>query len=406
MAQREHGKPRHEGQKGIKARVKPNDIRLEDLAELADNARRIEEFSERYLIDECGLFRGCLNVETLRPWTSAQLKTGGYKLSNVFLDNCNDPAAYVTYEDSLMATGEYAAVQIAKYECTGDGLCLTAAANPIFAILRVFYQGELYEKGFLPKPHGGMRHCCYSHEISPDQQIKALVALRAWQKYASPSENRAINDYLVALADYHVARNFIHPRRESLVVTPENRPHVVSILIPILWIAGKITGRRHYHEAIRSFDRILDFMTEGKTETGFDLICFNIASLLAEGLHLAFQEGLKDKRYPVIIRKMWEMTVPFVRKDGYGSVEGKKTAGSLRMPSVAPIVDHYFPEIGAHKMGIWMLKKIRDPMAMLFEADGAGLKPEKAWYAKSIREVAVTSWLLGYWRLVKMGKQQ
>ncbi|MBI4023374.1 MAG: hypothetical protein HY360_00230, partial [Verrucomicrobia bacterium] len=60
-----------------------------------------------------GLLYSHLNVETLKPWTNAQLAVLDVK--NLHHPGRGDPAAVFAYEDSLMATGEYAVSQMDRF---------------------------------------------------------------------------------------------------------------------------------------------------------------------------------------------------------------------------------------------------------------------------------------------------
>ena len=365
------------------------------LDRLAASERQIRAFVETYMVDECGLVYSFMNARTLKPWTDAELKA--YNLKPVCHPNINSPADYYAYENSLMGTGEYAASQVARYEATGEGEALATAGHQIGAIMQVFEQGALFEKGFLPKPFGGVRRCAYSHELSPDQHIKVLVAMRAFQPYAPPSLKRRMDEYIVALADYHMARGFIHPRRESFVVTPENRPHVISILVPVLVCAHNITGQARYRDALSRFDEILDRYAGGT----FD-VHFNLTAITMEGLHLAVREGLQDKRLKSIIRLLWERQVPEVTGSGLGYVDRERTrlsSESLRMAGLAPIVDGYFPDLHACRLGLFVLQKLRNPRRMLYVNKATRPIDYHGPLSESICELAVGSWLLGYWRM-------
>jgi hypothetical protein len=369
------------------------------LDSLAASERRVRAFVETYMVDECGLVYSFLNAKTLKPWTDTELKA--YNLMPVCHPNINSPADYYAYENSLMGTGEYAASQVARYEATGEGEALASAGHQIGAIMQVFEQGALFEKGFLPKPFGGIRRCAYSHELSPDQHIKALVAMRAYQPYAPPSLKRRMDEYIVALADYHMARGFNHPRRESFVVTPENRPHVISILVPVLMCAYNITGQARYRDALSRFDAILDRYAGGT----FDVL-FNLTAITMEGLHLAIREGLQDKRLKTIIRLLWERQVPEVVSSGLGYVDHERirlSSESLRMAGLAPIVDRYFPDLQACRLGLFLLQKLRDPRRMLYVNKTTQPRDYHGPLSESICELAVGSWLLGYWRMRNSG---
>ena len=93
---------------------------LPHLTALRDSESTIRAFVEEHMVDECGLVLSPLNAATLRPWTGAELKSGGYAFPAFCHPHCEDPDAYLAYEDSLMATGEYAHSQILRYQVTGD----------------------------------------------------------------------------------------------------------------------------------------------------------------------------------------------------------------------------------------------------------------------------------------------
>ena len=397
-----------------------NGIKLFDIDKLDKDEERICGFIEEYMVDECGLVYSDINANTLKPWTNEELQK-----FDVFPLFRKYPANYETYEDSLMATGEYALSQIVKYRVTQDSKALATASHQIYAILRVLYEGELYEKGYLPKPYGGVRRASYSHEISPDQYIKAYVALRAYQPYAPVSLKRIIDSYLVSIADYFFVRNFVHPYFEATIVNPNKAAHSICIYIPSLYIAYKVTGNRKYKDAINRFDSVLENLLNV-----FNIGNFNICSLLVEGLSLALDEGLEDERFKNIIKRLWEINIPMVSNDGLGyeysgitdenqCIPGMdeepsslkweflswrsnaKTSGVLKMSSIATLVDKYFPEIEAYKMGLFILDKIKEPKKMrrLIDMDGEQVLPQHHYLTESICGVSIASWVLGYWRL-------
>jgi hypothetical protein len=377
-------------------------VDLSDVNGLRAHEERLRAFVEEHMMDECGLITSHMNARTLKPWTAEELRD--LDTQPIYNKERGDPVGQLGYEDTLMATGEYALSQVLRFKVTGDALALAAAAHPIYAILRVLYEGDYYERGFLPKPHGGMRKAAYSHEISPDQYIKCYVALRAYQPCAPPSLKKTIDTYLVAIADYFLNRNFMHPYRERTIVSPQSRPHCISIYVPSLVVASNITGDKKYLEALVRFGQVLDDLQTGETQVNF-----NICSLYVEGFHLALQEGAQDPRLREAIRKQWEMNVKLVAADGFGCESAgrpPKTSRVMRVASTAPIVDRYFPELHAHKTGVFILQKITDPKAMTYftEFDPKHMPPGHSYLAESICETSVTSWLLAYWRFKEMLK--
>ena len=377
----------------IAATVKSS--RFSDLAKLAASESRIADFVENRMTDEHGLLFSHLHARTLKPWTKKQIEKFGIELP-YYSRRRGDTAGQLAYEDSLMATGEYAKSLILKFMATGDATALARAAGPVSALLRVLEEGRKYEPGFLPKPHGGMLRAAFSHEISVDQYIKTITALRMWQSYCGPARKKIIDEYFVAIADYHLARKFVHPRRESFIVTPENRTHGIALFIPILVLAHKITGQEEYRESIGRFGRVLADLLKGKPPTN----C-NIVSLFMEGFDLALREGHGDDRLKQLIEKLWRARMRDSESRGLWNDDPGQTFSSsraLRIAAFAPIVDRYVTGAEAWKVGIHLLKNMTDPKTMLY--DNSKNNQRSGYYPNlTICETSITSWLAGYWGL-------
>jgi hypothetical protein len=370
---------------------------LAALEQLAPVEARLVEFIERHLVDGHGLIRAHVNVHTLQPWTVEQLAQGQHQLH--FYDvRRGDPVGQLTYEDSIMATGEYALSRMHKFAVTADPLALAAAAQPVHALLRVAEEGAKYERGYLPKPHGGATRAAYSHEISVDQYIKALLALRLWQQHCGPAQRRLIDELIVAMCDYHLVRKFQHPRREMMIVTPENRTHGMALFIPLLVLAHQITGQSHYREALRRFDGIIDELLTGAVPTNT-----NIVGLFMEGFDLALREGHQDDRLVRLLGRMWEGKLADIERLGLWHEDPTDTFTSsrgLRVAPFAPIVDHHLPGYHAHRLALKLLQGMTDPMQMLYANTPAEqLHPTIRFRASSLCETTLSSWLLAYWLL-------
>ena len=123
---------------------------------------------------------------------------------------------------------------------------------------------------------------------------------------------------------------------------------------------------------------------------------------MIEGYHLAICEGFDDKRLRIAIRKLWEVTAEFVLNDGLGYVDKERTKKSsecLRMAGLAPLVDQYFPDLNACQLGLFLLQKNTNPQRMLYINETSKPVDYHGPLAESICELAVASWLMGYWRM-------
>jgi hypothetical protein len=125
---------------------------------------------------------------------------------------------------------------------------------------------------------------------------------------------------------------------------------------------------------------------------------------MVEGFHLAISEGLEDDRLKIAIGKLWEAHTDMVLDDGLGYVDEKRTKKSsevLRMSGMAPIVDHYFPKLNARQLGLFLLQKNSDPKRFLYINEDKEPRNYHGPLSESICELAVGSWLMGYWRMRK-----
>lgn len=374
---------------------------IEDgLKQLAGAESKINAFVHRHMQDEDGLLLCHVNVQTLKPWTNEQIKAGGYQL-NFYDVRRGDAWGQLAYEDSLMATGEYASSRLLKHEVLGDAESLEEARVAVDALLGVLREGRKFERGYLPKPHGGMKNAAYSHEISVDQYIKTIVALLRWQTHASPEQSRLIDEHFVAMADYHLIRGFIHPRREHFIVTPENRTHGLALFIPLMVMAHRLTGDKQYLEALPRFDAVLDqLLADENPPTN----C-NIVGLFMDGFDLAMQFGHEDPRLKQILDHLWRARLALTHQLGlWNDDPGDKHPSSMaiRIAAMAPIVDHYFPQANASAMALQQLAEMHEPTQLLYaNTQVENLHFRKRLFASSICATSVSSWLLAYWSLVR-----
>ncbi|MEI6422898.1 MAG: hypothetical protein WCP55_11820, partial [Lentisphaerota bacterium] len=79
----------------------------------------------------------------------------------------------------------------------------------------------------------------------------------------------------------------------------------------------------------------------------------------------------------------------------------KKSSEVLRMSGMAPIVDHYFPKLNARQLGLFLLQKNSDPKRFLYINEDNEPRNHHGPLSESICELALGSWLMGYWRMRK-----
>jgi hypothetical protein len=304
--------------------------------------------------------------------------------------NSPDIAGCVTYENALMATGEFALSQIERHRVTGETSARDLAHRCIRGLLAVIDQGRHHMPGWLPKPFGGVSHARDSHEMSVDQYTKAVIALHAWRPLADAQEQAVIDQFFIDAADFFIARKWRHAYRHRTIVTAATHHHALGLYVPLVTLAARASGKAHYIAELSKFDQPINAaLAEASLESGFNGI-----SLIAEGFHLSMQAGSTDKRLPQMIEKLWRIGAKYVDERGAGFVGNKDIdpdSQAPRLAAIATMVDALNPNLNATALARKILGAHRDPAKLRHVRD---LSP-------TIAEVSITSWLVAYWRLQK-----
>jgi hypothetical protein len=353
---------------------------------LAATERVMHEFIINRMMDGDGLCRSFLCAATGAPWTNADLAKTDQRLLIDMFQNSPDKAGCLSYENALMATGEFAVSQIVRHRVTKDAAAGERAHRAVRAILAVIEEGRHYMPGWLPKPFGGLRNARNSHEMSTDQYTKAIVALHAWRPLADKDEQMAIDRFFVDAADFFIARKFRHAYRHRTIVTADTHHHALGLFVPLVVLAAKASGDAGYRKHLATCSAAMDASLHDEV-----LANFNMTSLMVEGYHAAMQAGCDDPRLPQTIKTLWQRGTKRIDANGDGFDGGnppKKDAQATRLAAIATIVEALDPATRATALAPKILSRQTDPQQMTHTR-----LPE------SIAEVAVTSWLVAYWRL-------
>lgn len=359
---------------------------------LDDTARRFQSFVVDRMMDGDGLCRSFLNAETLAPFTNAQLAAPRWEADLTdWFQNAPDKAACLSYENSLMATGEFGLSQVVRHRVSGSSEARSRARNAMRAILAVVREGAYYMPGYLPKPLGGLARARYSHELSPDQYTKAIVALAETRPLASRREVEQIERFFVDAADFFIARKFRHAYRHRTIVAPDTHLHALGLFFPLLQLAANVSGDRRYLAHLASLEPLLDAVASAEV-----LANFNMACLLIEGLALAIQSGNADPRLPALIKILWERSAKNIDVNGDAYDDGlpeRRTASGTRIAAVATVVRRFHPDTDSERVALTILRRLTEVRQM-----------EEYRVRGAISDTSVTSWLLAYWRLRERNK--
>jgi hypothetical protein len=365
--------------------------------DLAAIEKTMHEFVVQRMIDTDGLCRSMLCMATMAPWTNADLaRTDQQRISDKFrmritdmFQNSTDQAGCLTYENALMATGEFAQSQIIRYRVTKEDAAREQAHRAIRGILAVIDEGRHYMPGWLPKPFGGVRNARNSHELSVDQYTKAVVALHEWRPLADKAERAVIDRFFIDAADFFIARKWRHAYRHRTIVTADTHHHALGLFVPLAVLAAKASGDDRYLAHLTSFDAAMNnALADPKLTAGLNGI-----SLIAEGYYVAMQAGARDPRLPRMIEWLWQLGAKCIDDHGQGFVPGKvpvPDSQGTRLAAIATIVDAQRPATRAAALARKILAANRDLSKMWHAFDGLN---------ECLAEISITSWLVAYWRL-------
>ena len=353
--------------------------------ELDAAEQRFQEFVMQRLMDSDGLCRSFVHAETLAPWTAEQLKTLRESDLNDWFQNAPDKSACLAYENAIMATSEFAISQLARQQTTGSQQANNISHLCIQGVLAVIREGRHYMPGYLPKPFGGVVRARDSHELSVDQYTKAIAALQAWKPRASPAELEAINGFFVDAADFFIARRFRHAYRHRTIVTAGSHHHALGLFVPLLYVAAEASGDKQYLTYLDQFRQPIEAALTDPV-----LANFNMTSLLIEGMNTAIAAGAEDPQLPKLIAASWTRATANVDEAGNAFNNGRSPASGqgARIAGVATLVQQFHPELKPIPTALKILGRLTQVSDMAHQrVEG------------SISSTAVTSWLLGYWRI-------
>jgi hypothetical protein len=162
--------------------------------------------------------------------------------------------------------------------------------------------------------------------------------------------------------------------------------HALGLFVPLVILAAKTSGDAGYRKHLASFSAAMDASLRDEL-----LANFNMTSLMVEGYHVAMQAGLDDPRLPQTIKTLWQRGSKRIDANGdayEGSTPPQKDSQGTRLAAIATIVEALDPSTRATELAPKILSRLTDPQKMTHTR-----LPE------SIAEVAITSWLVAYWRL-------
>lgn len=357
-------------------------------ARLAALARTFQSFVESHLLDADGLVRAYVSPRTLRPFTRDEILPRYIERVRDTCQNSADPAGALTYENSLMATGEFGMSQILRYWQTGSPDALALAHRVVRGVLAVAREGRYYMPGYLPKPHGGLAAARYSHEMSTDQYTKAIAVLYHWLPLAAAEERKEIVSFVADAADFFIARRFRFPWRQKLIVEPHVHLHTLALYVPLLQLAGTLINPT-YFDQIAQFDGPLEAAVQ-RSRGAHRTHRYNEISLYLDGFDVALRSGNSDPRLTEIMRNLFDRGAESIDANGVGLEERQESSWVVRFVAGATLVRDSEGAAERGRLAGRVLERYDRIDRMRVRGYGDAVD--------GVDGVGIASWLLTYWR--------
>jgi len=376
------------------------------VADLGARAEAFTDFIVSKALDDDGIVLSVLKSDELRAWRNEDYR--GYEVWDYIAD---DPAGYENYEDAIMATGWWIVSQVMRYVAEGEPEdAYRHAERSVRAILAISREGDKYETGYLPKPHGGLANASKSRCISSDQYEHALFGLWHFRSICADAALRAeIEAAIVKWADYFRRHDFCYRYFERMTITPEIAVHGLGLFLPLMVMAEEITGDGGYRDAMD--ERLIPVLREnlvyGETSSGTGP---NPTALIAVGLVHLWNRGILREEAAKDILWFWRDAQKFLSADGLTYVHAGvtddapvkpgyvgaeeddplnytlgryrsnvKSSVSVKLSLVAPMVHAVAPDCGALEVGRRVLDVFQSPEEFLLYIDRDGRQIPQSW---------------------------
>ena len=181
--------------------------------------KNIAAVIEQYFIDDDGFVLACINARTHAPFADDDVELRDIPVHKTWYANGSFPyelkRTAMNYEDADMTAGELLMAYLVRARVRPTEAHVEAVerlAGVMIRLSQTVAERNPFGAGFLPKPHGGMKHVHECFEMSADQSLKWAVALEAYGAFTRDAERRAqVDAILLAMACWLDARDFATP---------------------------------------------------------------------------------------------------------------------------------------------------------------------------------------------------
>ena len=409
-----------------------------NIIDLSAKAELIEDYVEKYLVDQNGIIYSAINNLTGKPWTEEDLKlSDAFKLPGVL------PWELLSYENCGMTTGAYLAALTAKYRTTGNSADLILAGRCFDGLQFIYETGKQKEEGFFPKIYGGK----YSEQISSDQYIYAIKGMDLYYDIAPVGHRKQISRMVGKMVEFWMKRRYRYN-----YYTIQDMQWPLGRFPAFLIIAYRITKEQKFLDEFNRLNReesvylhpadsaLLNLKSRTLTEyekqngnryllgaledcAGMEIIalesCLKYSSdfteywkqsmklILQEGKlaltpeNLAYRQVLYDpaagRTAPISEAKMLEEKC--ILDWQWFSWRGNVlTPRSTMLARAGFQIQKWLPEENTAELSLRILNDVRlDQMRHFLDPDGRQILPGHQYMTESICADAIVNWLWAYW---------
>ena len=200
----------------------------------AAKAESCEDLIEKSLVDQYGLVRSAVDIDTLRPFPKGYFD--GKCIHDYPGHNWRDFSEYMSYENVGMCSGAYLAALIWKYKATNNSAVLKMAYRTFRGIKWLYDISQAVEEGFYCKCYGGK----LSEQVSSDQYIYTFAGLDQFLEFADAETGKQCRDMCESMVRWWIGKNYSYPYFGRDQNWPLERFPAFS------WLAWKYTGKREF----------------------------------------------------------------------------------------------------------------------------------------------------------------
>jgi len=407
----------------------------------------IENDIEAALVDEHGLVRSALNMDTMKPFSPGYFK--GMNIHDYPGRNWENFSEYMEYENVGMCSGAYLAAMIWKYRATKNPDALEKAFRTFKGIKWLFDASQEIDEGYYCKCYGGKM----SEQISSDQYIYTFAGLDEFMDFAAHHERSQCAGMIDKMVRFWMRRNYSYPYFGKPLDWPIERFPAFA------WLAYQHTGKKEFYDEFMRLCSIPETMEKipfvgcssfedvlkkaGEREPWFEFEKNSgrrLISLNPEGTESGFLslEALLEYNAPhrkIWLEKTWKMfdlNRRWMTDDGYsmywclynmktgeitevrevlncpqqsdrwkffgfvGWIRSGMRSAMFARAGVA--IQAYFPGAPILETTAHILKNLtRDKLRWLADMDGKQFPPDLKWMGNVYSGDAATHWLWAYW---------